>query len=210
MIKPYLEKYNLGDSFVFGSASRFSSDKGIQVILNALPKEGNWKYLMMGSGSESEISYLRNIIKTRGIADKVIETGFVDWYDMAKYWNAVDCAIHVPLTTPHWEETFSLAVIQPQITQKPVIGSDSGSVPYQIGINELIVPEGNVEALKEKIEWVLSHKQEAAEMGEKLYYRTKNGFEIKHLNVLFYDTLVEDILRGEYDINKFDMSTYNK
>ena len=91
-----------------------------------------------------------------------------------------------------------------------MIGSDSGSVPYQIGINELIVPEGNVEALKEKIEWVLSHKQEAAEMGEKLYYRTKNGFEIKHLNVLFYDTLVEDILRGEYDINKFDMSTYNK
>ena len=124
--KEVREKYNLGDAFVFGSASRFTPDKGIDDILNALPKEGNWKYLMMGKGSEEDNKRLSDLIEKNGLSEKVIMTGFVDWYDMAKYWNAVDCAIHVPRTTSHWVETFSLAAVQPQITKKPVIGNTSG------------------------------------------------------------------------------------
>jgi len=132
----------------------------------------------------------------------------VDWYDMAKYWNAVDCAIHVPLTTPHWEETFSLSAIQPQITKKPIIGDTSGSVPYQIGFSEMLVPEGDVQKLHEKILWVLSHKEEAAAIGLKMYQRTHDSFEVQHLDDMFYDTLVEDVIPGKYDENKIDMASY--
>lgn len=207
--KEIREKYCINDdTYVFGSASRFTPDKGIDAILKALPKDGDWKYLMMGSGSEEDKERLNAIIKERGIEGKVIETGFVDWYDMAKYWNAVDCAIHVPLTTPHWEETFSLAAIQPQITKKPVIGDTSGSVPYQIGFDEMIVPEGNVEALASKLNWVLTHKKEAKEIGLKMYNRTKSSFEIQHLNELFYHTLIEDVLLGKYDEAKHDMTIW--
>lgn len=202
-------KYGISDStFVFGSATRFAWDKGVDVILKALPKDGDWKYLMMGSGSEEEIERLRTIIKERNLGDKVIETGFVDWYDMAKYWNALDCSIHVPITTDTWEETFSLSAIQPQITKKPVIGDTSGSVPYQIGFEEMIVPENNVEALHEKIKWMLTHKEEALVFGQKMYQRTHDSFEVLHLNEMFYDTIVEDIIPGTYDVNKFDMVKY--
>ena len=205
--KEIRDKYGIADTtYVFGSATRFTTDKGVDNILKALPKEGDWKYLMMGAGRDTEIQRLRNIIAERGLQEKVIETGFVDWYDMAKYWNAVDCAIHVPLTTDDWEETFSLAAIQPQITRKPIIGDTSGSVPYQIGFPEMIVPEGDVEALHEKILWVLSHKEEAQAMGEKMYQRTHDSFEIQHLNDLFYDTLVEDILPRKFDKRKADMA----
>ena len=176
--KEIREKYNLGDAYVFGSASRFTPDKGIDVILRALPAEGNWKYLMMGTGSDEDLKRLRSIIKERNIQDKVIETGFVDWFEMAKYWNAVDCAIHVPLTTKTWVETFSLAAVQPQITKKPVIGDDSGSVPYQIGFDNMIVPENNIEALNEKINWVLNHKEEATEIGKRMYERTNKSFTV--------------------------------
>lgn len=208
--KEIREKYGISEeTYVFGSATRFTADKGVDVILNALPKDGNWKYLMMGSGSQADIQRLRSIIKARRIGDKVIETGFVDWYDMAKYWNAVDCAIHVPLTTTHWEETFSLSVVQPMITKKPIIGDDSGSVPYQIGFPEMIVPENNVDALHGKIAWVLNHKTEAKSIGEAMYLRTKNSFEVHHLNDLFYKTLVEDILQGKYDKRKSDMTKYS-
>lgn len=202
-------KYNLGDAFVFGSATRFTPDKGIDIILKSLPKEGNWKYLMMGSGSEEDTNRLLSIIKDRGLEDKVIPTGFVDWYDMAKYWNAVDCAIHVPLTTPNWEETFSLAAIQPQITRKPVIGDNSGSVPYQIGYEEWIVPEGDISALSRKIEAVLQNQDEARRMGDIMYERTHNSFEIRHLNELFYKTLTEDVMEGVYDQKKHDMTQFN-
>lgn len=207
--KEIRDRYGINDdTYVFGSASRFTQDKGIDVILKALPKDGDWKYLMMGSGSEEDKVRLNAIIKERKLEGKVIETGFVDWYEMAKYWNAVDCAIHVPLTTPHWEETFSLAAIQPQITKKPVIGDTSGSVPYQIGFDELIVPEGNVEALASKLNWVLNHKKEAKEIGLKMYNRTKSSFEIQHLNELFYHTLIEDVLLGRFDAAKHDMTTW--
>lgn len=205
--KEIREKYGISDStYVFGSATRFSWDKGVDIILKALPTDGDWKYLMMGSGSEEELKRLRKIIRERHLEDKVIETGFVDWYEMAKYWNAVDCSIHVPITTDTWEETFSLSAIQPQITKKPVIGSSSGSVPYQIGCKEMLVPEDDVEALSRKILWVLNNREEAKMIGQKMYMRTHNSFEIRHLNNLFYRTIVEDIIPGKYDTNKLDMA----
>lgn len=203
------DKYNISnETYVFGSASRFSPDKGIDVILKALPKDGDWKYLMMGTGSEDDIQRLRAIIKERGLEDKVIETGFVDWFEIAKYWNAIDCAIHVPLTTESWVETFSLAVVQPMITRKPIIGDDSGSVPYQIGFDEMIVPEADVNALHNKIVWVMEHKEEAKKLAKKMYERTINSFEVKHLNDMFYETIVEDIIPEKYDTHKFDMTNY--
>lgn len=205
--KQIREKYNLGNSFVFGSASRFTADKGLDDILNALPKDGNWKYLMMGNGSQEDVDRLKSIVEKKNIKDKVIMTGFVDWYDMKKYWNAVDCAIHVPRTTPWWEETFSLSVVQAMITKKPIIGNTSGSVPYQIGPDAICVKEGDIQELKSKIQWVLDNQNGLSEIAEKMYERALQ-FTVQHLNDMFYDTLVEDIIPGKYDINKIDMTTY--
>ena len=132
----------------------------------------------------------------------------IDWYEIAKYWNAVDCCIHVPRTTEHWVETFSLTAIQPQATKKPVIGNTSGSVPYQIGFDEMIVPEGDIQALHDKIQWVLDHQADAAEIGEKMYRRCMDSFSVQHLDDMFYDTIVEDVLQGKYDEAKIDMTKY--
>lgn len=203
------KKYNISDeTYVFGSASRFSPDKGIDIILKSLPSDGDWKYFMMGTGSNEDLQRLRSIVKERRLQDKVIETGFIDWFEIAKYWNAIDCAIHVPLTTNDWVETFSLAVIQPMITKKPIIGDNSGSVPYQIGFDDMIVSEGDVKALHDKIMWVLSNKDKAQKIAEKMYKRTMKSFEVKHLNDMFYETIVNDVIPGKYDINKFDMTNY--
>lgn len=203
------KKYNISESsFVFGSATRITSDKGLFEILNALPKEGDWKYLMMGAGSQEYEIEIKNLIKKRGISDKVIMTGMIAEFDMPKYWNAVDCALHVPRTTQKWEETFSIALVQAMATRKPVIGSDSGSVPYQIGFDEMIVPEGDVCALNSKIIWALSHRDELAEFGTKMYERTLKSFSVSHLNDMFYDTLVYDIIPGHFDERKSDMANY--
>ena len=207
--KEIRKKYKIQDTtYVFGSATRFTIDKGLDDIINALPNEGDLKFLMMGTGSNQDVDRIKKLIDKRGLGEKIILPGMIDWYEMAKYWNAVDCAIHVPRTTPKWVETFSLSAIQPQITKKPVIGNDSGSVPYQIGFQEMIVPEGNIVALSEKIAWVLAHKDEAAKIGLKMYQRVHNSFEIQHLNDMFYDTLIEDVLPGKYDECKLDMTIY--
>lgn len=207
--KEIRNQYNISDStFVFGSATRFTPNKGLYDIINALPQEGDWLYLMMGSGVDEEERQLKELINERGLNSKIILPGFIQLKDMPKYWNAIDCMLHVPKETLRWVETFSIALVQGMIIGKPVIGSDSGSVPYQIGPDGIIIPEGDVQALHEKISWVLSHQEEAREIGKKQQARTYSCFSIMHLNEMFYDTVMEDVLQGKYDENKVDMTKY--
>ena len=201
------EKYGLGGSFVFGSATRFTPDKGLSDVIQALPESGNWKYLMMGSGLPEENAAIEAQIKKRGLEDRIILTGFIDWHDMSDYWNALDCAVHVPLTTRTWVETFSLSVVQAMATGLPIIGDDSGSVPYEIGPDGIIVKEGDVEALRSKMIWVMQNRVEAKKIGSLMMKRAVSCFSIQHLTDIFYDTLI-DIIQNRHDPQKEDMTVY--
>lgn len=203
------DKYQMGDSFVFGSASRYAPDKGVDDILDALPKEGNWKYLLMGGGTPEEGDHIREKIKKLGIEDKVIITGTVDQSSMYAYWNAVDCAVHVPRSAKSsvWIETFSLALVQAMATNIPVIGNTSGSVPYQVGPDGIIVDEGDVASLNEKMKWIMNHPEESKIIGDAMRWRAVNCFGIQHLDDCIYDIFM-DVIHGVYDKMKFDMASY--
>ncbi len=201
------EKYNIGDAYLFGSASRFHYSKGLLDVIAALPAEGNWKYLMMGSGLPAENEAIEKAIAERGLQDKIILTGFIDLEDMAQYWSALDCAVHVPKTTEGWEETFSLALVQAMVTGLPVIGSSSGSVPYQIGPDGIVVEEGNIEALNAQFRFVMENPEKAKQIGQKMFERASKCFSITHLNDCFYNTIV-DVYNGVHDPDKGDMATY--
>lgn len=206
--KKIREKYQIGDAFLFGSASRFHYSKGVSEIISALPPEGNWKYLLMGWGRDDEVDKIQREIKERNLEEKVILTGFIDnWHDMAEHWNALDCAIHAPITTPDWEETFSLALVQAMATGLPVIGSSSGSVPYQIGPEGIIVQEGNTIQLREAMIKLMMNPDYGKDIGQKMKKRALNSFSIYHLNAMFYDTIL-DIRNGDYDNSKIDMTIY--
>lgn len=199
------EKYGIADDeYVFGSAVRFNPSKGVPKVLEALPNNGRWKYLLMGSGLPEEIDAIKALIKQRNIESKVILTGFIDWNSMAEHWNAVDCAIHYTQTTPTWIETFSLSLVQAMATGLPVIGSTSGSVPYQIGPDGIIVDENDTQDLANQINWVLNNQDAAKDIGEKLYRRTINSFSTNHLNNLFYRT-INNIIIGHYSAKDIDM-----
>ena len=88
--------------------------------------DGDWKYMLMGSGLPAEIDEVRNKISERGLEDRVILPGFIEWEDMPAHWNAADCMIHFTQTTESWEETFSLSLVQAMAVKLPVIGSTSG------------------------------------------------------------------------------------
>lgn len=206
--KEIRDKYSLGDSFVFASATRFVLDKGVDDIIEALPREGNWKYLIMGGGKPDEVARIEAAIKKKNLPDKIIMAGFIDLPDMKKYYNAIDCLIHVTHTTETWEETFSIALAQCMITKKPIIGSDSGSVPYQLGPDAMFIHEKDINALTEKIKWVLDNQDKAKEIGLKMYERAFNAFNIFRLGELFYRTVKEDIIPGKYDLEKSDMVGY--
>lgn len=185
------KEYNIGNSFLFASAIRFTEGKGALQILEALPINGDWKYILMGSGTKEEITIIKEKIKERKIEDKVILPGFIERNEMASYWNAADCAIHFPQTTDKWIETFSLSLVQAMATHLPVIGSNSGSVPYQIGPAGIVIEESNISLLHEKLQWIINNQEEGKKIGEKLYNRAIDCFSINHLNKLFYETIID-------------------
>lgn len=202
-------KLNLGDSFVFGTAVRFTPEKGLPEIIQALPVDGNWKLLIMGTGDPVFTNSLVSMINERGIKDKVIFTGFLEWNEIAKYWNAIDCALHFTLTTAKWEETFSLSIIQAMATGKAVIGSDSGSIPYQLGPDGIIVHEGDVKALNQKIIWAINHPNEVKLIGDRLRRYAISSFSIKHLNRQFA-AILDDVQKGYFSESIADMTKFNE
>lgn len=199
------KQYNLGDSYVFGSAVRLTSDKGVMEVIEALPQEGNWKYLLMGNGTDSDVQAINEAIKKKKIEDKVILTGFINSADMPIYWNAVDCAVHVPRSTENWVETFSLALVQAMATQLCVIGNTSGSVPYQIGNDGIIVPENDVEKLRDTMQYVLDNPHFALQNAVLMRKRAEECFDIKHLSECFYKSIC-DIQKGVKNPDHFDMA----
>lgn len=199
------EKYNLGDAFVFGSAIRLGADKGVFEILEALPPDGNYKYLLMGAGSDEDEHKIKSTIEKKGISDKVVLTGLINNEEMYKYWNAVDCAIHVPRTTDNWVETFSLALVQAMATQICVIGNDSGSVPYQIGLDGIVIPEGDITSLRNAMIRVMNDNLFREQVAKKMRSRAEDCFDIVHLTRCLY-LIIKDLECGIIDSNHFDMT----
>lgn len=200
------EKYNLGDSFVFGTAVRFDPRKGLDDIIDAFPEDGNWKCLIMGRGTDEQNDHVRKRIIDRGLDKKIILTGYIERAEMPAFWNGIDCAIHTP-RTGSWTETFSLSLVEAMITGKPVIGSSSGSVPYQLGPDGIIVPEHDIFELNAKIKWVLNNSEQTEIIGQRLRQRAETCFEIRHLNDCIYRIFL-DIIHGLYDKFKVDMTSF--
>lgn len=194
---------NIGKSFLFGSATRFNPEKGIFDILDALPREGDWKYMILGSGREDEIAAIRRKISILGFDEKVIMPGVIGWDKLADYLSAFDCALHVPRTTNNWKETFSLALVQAMAVGRPVIGNTSGSVPYQCGPDGTIVKEGDLDALRNAMRRMMDNPEEAVLIGEKQQRYVLDSFETERINECFYKVLV-DLSKNVYDPRKID------
>lgn len=183
------EKYGIrSNEYLFISAVRFNKSKGIIDILNSLPLKGNWKYLVCGWGLSDEVDAVKDTIRKNHLDDKVILAGFIDREMMPDYWNAADCAIHFPRTTHEWVETFSLSVAQAMAVGLPVVGSSSGSVPFQVGNEGLIVAEEDMFGLRELLTKMEQDREFGRLIGKRMYKRSYN-FSTSHLNELFVDTV---------------------
>lgn len=175
--------YNIAvDEFVFGAAIRIQEAKGVFDIIEACRNiHGKFKFLLLGDGDE--LSKAQNLVQEYSLEKCVILAGRVQsGAEVAMHMNAMDCFVHVPKTTKAWVDTFPLAVVQAMACALPVIGSNSGAVPYQIGLEKMIIPEGDIEQLRSIMTYFLNHREEAIAIGLQMYSRVINTFEIRHLN----------------------------
>ena len=66
-----------------------------------------------------------------------------------------------------WYENCPMSVLESYAYGKPVIGADIGGIPELIkdGVDGFLVPSGDQETLRDRLQWMFEHKSEATEMG---------------------------------------------
>jgi len=100
-------------------------------------------------------------------------------------------------TTPQWIDTFPLVTVQAMACGVPVIGSDSGAIPWQIRDCGLLFPEGDARALRDRILQLVEDPRRRRELAEQGRRHALANFCIRGMSERFYDIL-QQVHSGEW------------
>ena len=124
----------------------------------------------MGAGPmETE---LRNWAAARGWSDRV-QIRLVPHRDVPAYLAAADVLLAPSQTGPRWREQFGRMVIEAFACGVPVLGSDSGEIPYVVADAGKVLPESDAAVWAKTIIEVLSSAELRADMARRGFQRVQ-------------------------------------
>jgi glycosyltransferase involved in cell wall biosynthesis len=176
---------------VVGYLGRFTPEKGLSMLMTSLDQvEAPWRMLFVGAGPmEPELRAwaARHPERVRICTD-------VTHDHVPRYLNAMDLMVAPSLTTPQWREQFGRMLVEAFAAGVPVIGSDSGEIPFVIGEAGLVATEGDVDAWRDAIGELLSSPAKRAELAERGLERAREMFswpDIARQYLAFFEELLE-------------------
>jgi glycosyltransferase involved in cell wall biosynthesis len=134
------------DGFVVGYAGRLVPQKGLDVLLDAIAPIDGAVLRLVGNGPLR--AELEARASARSVALEIDST--VKHADMPGAYATFDVLVLPSRSTPTWTEQFGRVLVEALYCGVPVVGSDSGEIPWVIGCTGggLVVPEGDVAALR--------------------------------------------------------------
>ena len=135
------------EDFVLVFSGRINKDKGISELIDALLflNKPEIKLLVLGSpffgNSIGENSFIRKLKeKAASIKENILFTGYIPYQEVPDYIGLADVAV-IPSI---WDDPFPTTVLEAQAMGLPVIVTDRGGIPEEIGqSNAITVPTGN-------------------------------------------------------------------
>jgi L-malate glycosyltransferase len=145
------------DEILIGYVGRVVEEKGLKTLLKALEKITSlpWKLVVIGSGSyEAEFDALAENLK---LSNRINRLGFIPHTETPLYLSALDVLVLPSETRPNWKEQFGRVTIEAIACGTPVVGSDSGEIPYLIKATGggISFAEGQPTALAEKLQQLI-------------------------------------------------------
>lgn len=152
------------EGVVIGYVGRLVPEKGVDVLLRAcanLPR-ADWKLAILGDGPDR--ARLAGLATELGITDRVRFWGRLPSAEVPRFYGELDILVLPSLSRPNWVEQFGRVLIEAMACGVPVIGSDAGEIPHVIGDAGVVVPQQDVEALRDAISQLASDPARRAEL----------------------------------------------
>jgi glycosyltransferase involved in cell wall biosynthesis len=151
---------------LIGFTGRLTSEKGISVLMKAMDRVGGvrpWSLLLLGSGPMRD--EILRWAAARGWAERV-RVLLARHDEVPDYLAAMDLLVAPSQTTGRWKEQFGRMLIEAFACGVPVIGSDSGEIPYVVGDAGRVIPERDVGAWADAIVELLERHELRADMAQ--------------------------------------------
>ncbi len=136
--------------FTVGYAGRLVPSKGLLDLLAAVRSlNGTVELLLIGAGE------MRGELEGQPIPGSSVQVlSGLGHDEMAEGYARLDVLVLPSHTTPTWKEQFGRVIVEALWCGVPVIGSDSGEIPWLIELTGggLTFPEGDVPALADRLE----------------------------------------------------------
>jgi phosphatidyl-myo-inositol dimannoside synthase len=149
---------------VIGFVGRLTQAKGLDVLMQAMEQVGGarpWSLLLLGSGEYQD--KLQEWAARNGWSKRVV-VKLVKHAEVPRYLGAMDMMVAPSQTMKNWREQFGRMIIEAFACGVPVIGSDSGEIPFVIGDAGRVVAEADVAGWAGAIGQLLDHPEKRDEL----------------------------------------------
>lgn len=143
---------------VIGYVGRLTESKGMHVLMHAIERvnASDWSLLLLGSGDYED--RIREWAQRRGWNDRV-RIHLANHDEVPRYLAAMDMLVAPSQTRRNWREQFGRMLVEAFACGVPVIGSDSGEIPFVIDDAGLVVGEADIDGWAEAIEKLLTDRE---------------------------------------------------
>lgn len=176
-------KYNIGEhEKLLLTVSRLAERKGQEQVIKALKsiraEYPDTKYLLVGDGERR--SYLEEVSRREGLADRVIFAGSLPGEDLAACYRACDIFVMTPrmLKDKGDVEGFGIVFLEANACGKPVIAGLTGGVAEAVSHGEtgILVDPENVDEIANAIKRLLGDPGLCRKMGDNGITRMREQF----------------------------------
>ena len=198
-IKYNENSYNDQGTINILSVGRLVEMKGreyaIKAVTRVINNHPNILYQIAGDGPLKD--YLNDLIIKYDVQKNVKILGWVDDKELKRLYKTSHIFLHPSVTTSNGnQECQGMALLEAQAYGLPVIATQHGAFPESVldGKSGFLVPEKDVDALAEKIEYLIEHHEIWPEMSKagRVYVEEKYDSEklLKELEQIYNKLLV--------------------
>ena len=150
---------------------RVDRSKGIFTLVEAAAPLTHVPLYIAGEGEA--MPEVKRIIEQKG-CDHIHLLGFKQGNELRELILNSTCTV----LPSEWYENCPMSILESFAYGKPVIGADIGGIPELINqeVDGFLVPSGDVEQLRERLQWMSENKTQAIEMGKTAREKMENEF----------------------------------